>query len=214
MTTEPRAQVHPIQCRCGAFRGELVVTRAANHAVCYCQDCRTYAHVLGNGRELLDSLGGTEVIATLPQHVRFLTGHDKLACLSLSPRGALRWYANCCNTPLANTPRDFRIPYAGVVRACLENGSAPLDDVFGPVRMRVNTSSVKGRVSTTPVGAFFSILKFLSWLVPARVSGAYRQTPFFDAVGSPVAAVNVISQGERDRARYAALNGQLRRGAT
>ena len=211
MTEHTGARAHPIQCRCGTLRGELAITRAATHGVCYCRDCRTYAFVLRKTDVFLDSLGGTEVIATLPQHLRLTAGHDKLACLALSPRGALRWYASCCNTPVANTPPDFRIPYMGVVRACLEGPGASVDEVFGPVRMRVNTSSVKGRVSTMPVSTFLTILKFFSWLLPARLSGAYRQTPFFDAAGNPVVAVKVISLEERNRATQAALDAQLSR---
>lgn len=204
--TGPRPSVHPIQCRCGALKGELAVTRAANHGVCYCRDCRTYAFVLGRAGDVLDSLGGTDVIATLPRYVRFTAGIDKLACLSLSPRGALRWYASCCNTPIANTPRDYRMPYAGFVRACLESGIRPIEEVFGPVNMRVNTSSVRGRVSTMPLTTVLAVLKFLSWLVPARLKGEYRLTPFFDGVGQPVVAVRVISLEERNRAQQAALD--------
>jgi uncharacterized protein DUF6151 len=210
MTTHAKA--HPIRCRCGMLRGELEVTSAANHAVCYCSDCRTYAHVLGRAGDVLDSLGGTDVIATLPRHVRFTAGADKLACLSLSPRGALRWYATCCNTPVANTPRNFRIPYAGMVRSCLEGVEPSVDQTFGPVRMRVNTASVKGRVSTMPLSTLAATVKFLSWLIPARFNGGYRQSPFFDAAGSPVAPVTVISRAERDRARQAALDVQSARG--
>jgi hypothetical protein len=205
--TKASAQVHPIQCRCGAMRGELLVTRAANHAVCYCRDCRTYAFVLSKNGEFLDSLGGTEVIATLPQHVHLTAGHERLACLSLSPHGALRWYASCCNTPIANTPRDFRTPYVGLIRACLDRGATSFESVFGPVRMRVNTSSVKGRVSAIPISTFVTILKFFSWLIPARLNGNYRQTPFFDASGKPVSPVKVISLEERNRARQAMDRG-------
>lgn len=202
---------HPLRCRCGAVRGELAVTNSANHGVCYCEDCRTYAFVLSKNGEFLDSLGGTEVIATLPQHLALTTGREHLGCMSLSPRGALRWYARCCNTPIANTPRDFRIPYTGVVRACLEDENASIEDVFGPVRMRVNTRSVKGRVSTMPVSTFVAILKFFSWLIPARINGTYRRTPFFDADGHPVTTVQVISLEERNRARQAALHAQASR---
>jgi hypothetical protein len=158
---------------------------------------------LGKAGEVLDSLGGTDVIATLPENIRFTSGQKHLACLSLSPRGALRWYASCCNTALANTPRDYKTPYAGVIHNCLEHAGVDLDAAFGPVRMRVNTQSVKGRVSTMPVSTFFAIAKFLSWLIPARLNGSYGNTPFFDASHKPVVAVRVISLDERERARQA-----------
>ena len=115
--------------------------------------------------------------------------------------------------PIGDTPRDFRIPYVGVVRVCLEDPSTPFEDVFGPVRMRVNTSSVKGRVSTAPVSTFLAIVKFFSWLLPARINGNYRHTPFFDATGSPLKPVRVISLDERNRAMQAALAAQPARAA-
>jgi hypothetical protein len=200
--------VHPISCQCGAVRGELQISRAANRGVCYCSDCQTYALVLGKAAEVLDSLGGTDVIATLSENIRFTAGQEHLACLSLSPRGALRWYASCCNTAIANTPRDYRIAYAGVVHNCLEYAGVDLDSVFGPVRMRVNTQRVKGRVATMPVSTLVSIAKFLSWLIPARFNGAYRRTPFFLGDSLPSVSVRVISSEERSRARQTALERQ------
>jgi hypothetical protein len=95
----------------------------------------------------------------------------------------------------------------------LEDEKLSIDDAFGPVRMRVNTRSVKGRVSTMPVSTFAAILKFFSWLIPARINGAYRRTPFFDTAGKPVVSVKVISLEERDRAKQSALQVQATRHA-
>jgi hypothetical protein len=203
-----QAGVHPISCQCGKVRGELQISRAANRGVCYCGDCRTYAQLLGKTAEVLDSLGGTDVIATLPENIRFTTGQEYLACLSLSPRGALRWYAGCCNTAIANTSRDYKIPYASVVHSCLEHAGVDLDAAFGPVRMRVNTQTVRGRVATMPVSTLIAVAKLLSWLIAARFNGAYRRTPFFAADAVPSVAVRVITPAERNRARRAALQRQ------
>jgi hypothetical protein len=90
---------------------------------------------------------------------------------------------------------------------------ASVDEVFGPVRMRVNTRSVKGRVSTMPVSTFLTIFKFFSWLIPARLNGSYRRTPFFDMAGEPVTPVKVISLDERNRALQTALQAQSTRDA-
>ena len=110
---------YPLRCRCGNVRGELLRPEHTLHAVCYCRDCQAYAHALGDAAGILDDAGGTEVIATQAGNVRFTAGTQSLACLSLTEGGLLRWYASCCRTPIANTPRDMRLPYAGLMHNCL-----------------------------------------------------------------------------------------------
>jgi hypothetical protein len=133
---------HPIQCKCGKVRGYVSHAEKADRVVCYCKDCQAFAHFLGaNG--ILDEKGGTEVIQTLPRDLNFTEGTEALACMRLTPKGLLRWYTSCCKTPIGITPPNFRISYLGLVHKCLESGGNPLEDSFGPVRMRVNIKSAK-----------------------------------------------------------------------
>ncbi|MBC5785070.1 hypothetical protein H8N03_19140 [Ramlibacter sp. USB13] len=198
---------HPFQCRCGALRGEITHTQHAVRAACYCRDCQAYAHVLGQGAQVLDANGGTEVVVTQAADVHLTQGRDQLACLSLSPRGLLRWYARCCDTPIANTPRDWRLPYVGMVHSCLHQ-PRPLEHAFPRVQMRVNT---KGAHGTPPASSRVAgALRFLGTalrLFAARVRGTYRTTPFFDGQGQPVAAVHVVDRQalQAARARAAAV---------
>jgi hypothetical protein len=185
---------HPFQCRCGAFAGEISPGPVL-HAVCYCRDCRAYAIHLGQ-QAALDGLGGTEVVATQARFVRFTRGTPRLACLSLSERGVLRWYAGCCRTPIANTTRDWRLPYVGFVHTCLQK---PLESSFPSVQMHVNTKSAKGEVPVRRM-QLFTLLGFMPRLLMARFTGSYRQTPFFTAEGTPVARVEVLTPAERERA--------------
>lgn len=194
---------HPIRCRCGALTGRLSHPGNAHRGVCYCRDCQGYARFLGTG-DILDDQGGTDVAATLQKHVSFDHGIENLACISLTPNGLLRWYAPCCDTPIGNTTRDFRMSYVGLVHSCLHDSSASMDSVFGPVRMRVNTRSAKGHVQATPFGTLAAVLGLSTSLIRARLDGSYRRTPFFDPVhGTPVAAPKVLSTGERERAMQA-----------
>ena len=88
---------HPLRCRCGTVRGWVSKPdRAMGRAVCYCKDCQAYGHFLGKPAEVLDALGGSDVVATHPKHVTLTHGRDAIACMSLSPKGLLRWYASCC----------------------------------------------------------------------------------------------------------------------
>ena len=82
----------PLKCRCGAVRGEMQPRRAYTRATCYCKDCRAYALFLGQPG-VLDEAGGTDVVPTAPATVRLTAGLEHVACMSLSPKGTLRWYA-------------------------------------------------------------------------------------------------------------------------
>ena len=191
---------HPIRCRCGTLRGELDVTRSAVRAVCYCRDCQAYARALG-ADGVLDAAGGTDVVATLPQHVRITQGTERLACLSLSPNGLLRWYASCCSTPIGNTPRNPRIPYVGLVHTCLAADAAARDEAFGAVRVRVNTESARSPVRSMPVRTLASVLRLAASAALARMSGSWRRNPFFVAgTATPACRVRVLTKDARAKA--------------
>ena len=147
---------------------------------------------------MLNGLGGTEIVATLPKHVHFTQGLEALACMSLSDRGLLRWYASCCNTPIANTPRDFKTPYVGLIHSCLAKDAPSLDDSFGPVRMVLQTKSVKGKVKSTPVSNVVTLLKIMKAVVATRISGNYKLNPFFvEDSGTPIRQPRVLTKAER-----------------
>src|SRR3954451_11017182 len=87
---------HPIRCACGTVAGALALTHRTRRALCYCRDCQSYAHALGNTDAILDADGGSDVVPTVQEAVRFHQGHEPIACLSLTSAGLLRWYARCC----------------------------------------------------------------------------------------------------------------------
>jgi hypothetical protein len=195
---------HPLRCRCGTLQGVVVPAPSTTRIVCYCRDCQAYARFLGSAG-VVDQCGGTEIVASVSKHVQFTNGQEMLSCLSLSDGGLLRWYARCCNTPVANTPRSSKVAYAGLVHSCLEAHAPPLQASFGPLRMAVNTKAAVGDVRSTPVSNVVGLLGLVRSLVGARLSGAYKDNPFFLAEsGSPVRPVHVLSIAERSRAYGAA----------
>lgn len=146
---------------------------------------------------MLDAHGGTEIIAVLPAHVHFSKGVEAIVCLSLSPRGLLRWYAECCNTPIGNTPRDHKLPYVGLIHSCLGD-AASLRHSFGESKMRLNTKSAIGSVPATPVLRLLGILQIMRAVMVARLRGAYRINPFFTgAEHEPLRAPRVLTSPER-----------------
>ena len=191
---------HLLRCRCGHLKGQVSHPAGVSRGVCYCKDCQAYAHFLGRAGDVLDEMGGTDVAATLAQHVSFTEGLDALACMSLSERGMLRWYAGCCNTPIGNTPRDFRLSHVGLVHSCLKDPSMSLDSSFGPVRMRVNTKGAKGKPASMPLSTVVAVVRFMGSLIRTRLDGSYKRTPFFDPHrGTPVVPPRVLTVSERER---------------
>ena len=185
-----------LRCRCGKLQGQVDTGRVAARAVCYCKDCQAFGHFLGTG--VLNAAGGTEVAAALPAAVRFDTGLEHLACMSLGPRGLYRWYASCCRTPVGNTPRDPRTSYVGLVRACLDASQEEMDRELGPLRSHVNTESATRPVASNRLATVGVVAKVGMMLLKARLGGGYRENPFFDPQsGLPVKPVQVLSLEER-----------------
>ncbi|WP_202842333.1 DUF6151 family protein [Luteimonas saliphila] len=184
-----------LRCECGQVEGAVEPGPAYTRATCYCRDCRAYARWLERPG-LMDARGGTDIVAINPRAVRFTAGVDRVACMSLSPGGLLRWYASCCRTPLGNTPRDGRIAYVGLPAASLAPPAA-VDAAFGPAgRTLINTGSAQGEVKATPVAFLVDGLRIVAGILGARLR---RQRPslFFDAEGQPIRAPAVLAQAER-----------------
>ena len=191
---------HPLRCRCGTLHGHIVASAGATRAVCYCKDCKAYARFL-RAPGVTDALGGTEIVASLPTHVHFTAGLEVLACMSLSERGLLRWYASCCNTPVGNTPRNPKLSYVGIVHSCLENRSPSMEASFGPLRIAVNTKSARSKVRPTPIAGTIGVLTLMKSLLGAQLTGSYKDNPFFvPDTRNPIRSVRVLSKSEREEA--------------
>lgn len=196
----------PLRCTCGAFQGEVDPAPTYARARCYCKDCQAYAHHLGNAGQILDSHGGTDIVATLPAAVRITAGLEQLACLTLTAKGPLRWYAACCRTPIGNTARDHKTPYLGIVGRSLSAPASELDAAFGPASIALNTGSARGGVASTPVATFLGVLQIMGHALIARMAGRHKVTPFFDTTsGKPVKAPQALSAEQR-QAAYRDLN--------
>jgi hypothetical protein len=189
-----------IHCRCGHLRGAISADARFVRATCYCRDCQAYAHALGKAGMVLDAQGGTDVVATLQQDVTFEQGTDALACLSLTEGGLLRWYASCCNTPIANTARDPKLSYLGLVHTCVGDSPSALDAAFGAARVPVNTQDAKGAVEASAWPRLLAVLRIARRVLWARMSGTWKRTAFFRSDGEPVVTPRVLGADELARA--------------
>ncbi len=184
---------HSLRCNCGKLQGTLKRTTEINRCVCYCADCQAFARFLKREHDILDAAGGTSIIQTIPKHVTFLEGTENLACIRLTETGLLRWYAACCNTPIGNTPPNFKFPFIGLIDNCLSTEPASFDATFGPVRMYVSTQSASGEPKPKSMGFFAGTLRVIGMVLRSRFDGSYKQNPFFvPATGAPIVTPKVL----------------------
>ena len=168
-----------------------------NHLKCYCSDCQTAANVLGY-QDTLDNWGGTTVFQTIPRNVEFERGQRYLACLRLSPKGMLRWYAGCCNAPLFNVLPNSRIAMTGLNMARIAESDQA---AFGPL---AGVYSAKGAKNPPPDLKDRGIPKAFALVFWRAVKAQLRgdsAAPFFDANGQPVVTPRVLTLEERKAAR-------------
>ncbi|GEN26132.1 hypothetical protein HCU01_40810 [Halomonas cupida] len=191
--------IHPVQCRCGAFRARLEGRGPHNRVICYCADCQAFARALDKASETLDSQGGTEVVQVMQSRLRLEQGEEHLAVLRLSESGMLRWYAACCATPIGNTMFNPRMSFIGLVHTCLD--PARMDTDFGPGVAVANVKSALGEPKPQTRG-FLGVLVRLVWIMASGyIRGSWRGSPLFDESGSPRAIPRTLTAEELANAR-------------
>jgi hypothetical protein len=188
-----------VVCRCGTLRGTLRPGRPGDtlHLVCYCRDCQTFAHALGQPERVLDAHGGTELLQVGPARLTLEAGADRLACLRLRPKGLLRWYAACCATPIGNTLATPDAPFVGLITACLDDAARA---ALPPPRRGVFGRTAHGGTGDVPAASGPPLglgLKMAAKIMGRRLRGEHRPTPFFDAHNRPVAEPRVLGEAER-----------------
>lgn len=195
----------PVQCNCGTLKGRAIGIDAdqGNRVLCYCADCQRFPHALGRAEEVLDADGGSDIFQTTPARLEFLEGQDQLACLHLREGGLFRWYAACCNTPIANTTGSG-MPFVGLVGNALRTGTAggrDRDAALGPVRARVNIGTARRPVEGSARFPIGNLLRFMSMILRARLRGDHKRSPFFDpASGEPRVQPRVLTGEEWEKA--------------
>ena len=153
---------------------------------------------------MLDAYGGTSIFQVSPSRLTITEGERHLACLRLSDRNLLRWYASCCRTPIGNTPGSYKMHFLGLIHAFLDLDELemPVDKALGPIRARAfrRFSTGDRSVINAMPGSFWPfLLGGMRRIIGAALTGAYRSTPFFDASGTPVATPRRLTQEERSR---------------
>lgn len=196
----------PVPCRCGAVRGTAfdISPSRAIRCVCYCDDCQAFAHYLG-GEDLLDALGGSDIVQLLPAQLRITQGAEHLRCMRLSEKGMLRWFTACCRTPVGNTMNSARLPFVGMLAKFVDPSvdSAALASAAGaPVVYAFGKFAVGGVPSHATRGVPLRWMRRLgAMLLRGFMTGAQRPSVLFDERGAPVSQPDVLSPSQRDALR-------------
>jgi len=172
----------PIKCSCGLVTGIVhnLSARTTNHVKCSCKGCQSYAHFLGRTDDMLDTDGGSNIFQLDPKNFEITGGMEHVVCMRVTPKGPLRWYTDCCKTPLGNSFPKGGIPFLGVLPICTgHKGNSPeVVEMVGPVRGHVNS------VEPLPFGArlknFLMLVRFAGKLLAWRIGGGKSWKPFFD----------------------------------
>lgn len=185
-------------CACGELEGRLVDVdaRDGTHIVCHCNDCRANLVALGHSDPGAE---GVELFQTTPDKINIDQGGEHLALLRLSPKGLMRWYAKCCSTPLFNTPSHRVMAFTGISAKIIRDHETAL----GPVIARGFVKTPSGK--TKHEGLRPMLISMMGRMGKAWISGAWRDTPFFDDTGTPSREARILTREER-AAAFMGLN--------
>lgn len=168
-------------CRCGAIVGKLIAPgpRVGDHVVCHCSDCRAFADYLDAGDVVLDEHGGTALYQGRCATMRIDTGIDRLACLHLTDKPTLRWYAACCRAPMFNSYKNGRIPYITTVVANCD--AERRESVLGPVTGHLFTDEAIGDASHLKQLKMARLMRrFFRRMLTDLITGSRRRAALFD----------------------------------
>ncbi|QFS82700.1 hypothetical protein FIU97_07800 [Roseivivax sp. THAF40] len=159
-----------LPCQCGTCHWEVVDRTPGTLLRCYCKSCQSAQHHLGHADTRLSPEGGTLIFQTLPDNFHMIRGVPHLRAFRVTGRGVVRWYVDCCGTPVANTIATAALPFVGVV---LPSDCA----AFGPCQNHAHTAAALKPVKQTGMAR-------MGWGVIGRgifgkMTGRTR-SPFFE----------------------------------
>jgi hypothetical protein len=180
-----------LSCKCGNVSGIAhdITPESGNHIVCYCEDCQSFANYLGS-ESTLDEHNGTDIFQTSYANIEITSGSELLRCITLKPKGLIRWYTSCCKTPVGNTVSG-KWPFIGVIHTFMED-TAEREKSVGPVRGRtlIKKDSPIAHLNTpTYKVAPRLVQKMLLW----KLRDSNKKNPFFTSTGTPISEPKVLT---------------------
>jgi hypothetical protein len=192
----------PLRCRCGHVRGVAseVSPSTAFRFVCYCTDCQAFARFLERP-DVLDAAGGTDLFQTAPRWIALTTGTDALRCLRFSAK-VLRWYTDCCRTPIGNSAATARFPVVGLIHSFIDPqvDAHARDEALGAPLCRIFARSAISPLppDAPPPPSTGMFARRAATLLGLWMRGLARPHPFFDErTNAPRAVPRVLTPTKR-----------------
>lgn len=192
----------PLRCKCGHVRGVAhgVSPSSGFRLVCYCKDCRAFARILARP-DVLDAAGGTDIFQMAPGRLKLTAGVDALRCMRFSEK-VLRWYTDCCRTPIANSAVSPRFPLIGLIHSFMdfEACAGSRDETLGPPLCCIHERSASGPLpaDAPPAAAFGIVTQRASNVHGWWLRGLGRPNPVFDSgTRAPLSTPRLVTSEER-----------------
>jgi hypothetical protein len=169
--------------------------------VCYCKDCQAFARLL-NRPDVLDAAAGTDIFQMPPARMKLTTGIDALRCVHLSAKGVLRWYTDCCRTPVANTAASPRFPIVALIHSFIDHtwDAHSRDEVLGPLLCRIHERSALAPLppDAPPPASLGVFVRRAANILGWWLRGLGQPTPFFDdQTKAPLRTPRILTPNER-----------------
>jgi hypothetical protein len=189
--------MHQLKCKCGAVQGQVLKGAPSNRVRCYCTDCRAFGRFVGPAAQVLDAQGGTEIVQVCQSRLRFDRGLEHLASIRLTDKGMIRWYAQCCHTPIGNTMPDPKMSFIGLIHTSMDVSALERD--FGYSIALLNTSSALGDPKPQQRGLVGVIFRFARLVLASRIMGRYKRSQLYTSTGTPVVQPRTLTAVELQR---------------
>lgn len=193
-----------LSCTCGAVKGEArsIVPTSSSRVICSCRDCQTFAHFLGRFPDIVDQYGGTDIFQLTPSQVIISKGREHIRCMRLSDKGMMRFYTDCCKTPMGNTLASAKIAFVGIPHNFMKHGSRTRDQDLGRVLSRASVHKTFSASDGIPVNSLLPIYRILRMMICGWFKKKYQPSLYFDlSTGKPVVAPTVLSPVQRAELR-------------
>ncbi len=183
-----------ISCDCGSFKARLTAfpKNTPGRLACYCNDCQAFSNRI-NRSDVLDPYGGTEVIPAYPSDFKVIEGKQHLKCYRLSAKGLYRWTANCCNSPIANTPPGF--PWLGLFHTAYKNVDPQSLDSLGEIKSRIFGRDAKGDppFAIAENLGLKAVITVLPFVIKGKLFNKSKDSEFFESDGrTPVSTPEIL----------------------
>lgn len=132
------------------------------------------------------------MVQVLPSRVEITSGVENVACARLSAKGLHRWYASCCNTPLANTVSTPRVPLVGLWRPNFDTLEA-----IGPVVTQVFTRMALPGGPVKDKGIARLLGGLLKRTLAEYATGRVHKNPFFNKDRALIVTPAILNEAER-----------------